>query len=86
MFIIAVGEAGYSFDSCQLLSPSDFDVDIYRVDSMKELAEQIVEEGLFGEIPAHLTNYIDMEAIARDLAMDYNETEVAGERLIYRAT
>jgi len=27
-----------------------------------------------------------MDAIARDLAMDYNETEVAGERLIYRAT
>jgi antirestriction protein len=52
---------------------------------MKELAEQFVEDGLFGNIPEHLTNYIDMSAIAYDLAMDYTETEVAGERLIYRA-
>ncbi len=62
----------------------DFDVDIYHVDSMKELAEQFVDEGLFGDIPDHLANYIDMDAIAYDLAMDYTETEVAGERLIYR--
>ncbi|MCG3266275.1 antirestriction protein ArdA [Yoonia sp. I 8.24] len=84
MFIIAVGEVGYSFDP-DSVSPSDFDVDIYHADSMKELAEQFVEEGLFGNIPEHLANYIDMGAIAYDLAMDYTETEVAGERLIYRA-
>ncbi|MEP3786728.1 antirestriction protein ArdA [Ascidiaceihabitans sp.] len=52
---------------------------------MKELAEQFVDEGLFGDIPDHLANYIDMDAIARDLAVDYAETELAGERLIYRA-
>ena len=84
VFIIAVGEVGNSFDP-DSVSPSDFDVDIYRVDGIKELAEQFVEEGLFGDIPNHLVNYIDMDAIARDLAMDYNETEVAGERLVYRA-
>lgn len=83
VFIIAVGEAGYSFDP-ETVSPMDFDVDIYRVDSMKELAEQFVDEGLFGDIPEHLINYIDMDAIARDLAFDYTETEVAGEVLIYR--
>lgn len=84
VFIIAVGEAGYSFD-LKTVSASDFDVDIYRANSMKGLAEEFVADGLFGEIPDHLTHYIDYEAIAHDLAMDYTETEVAGEYLIYRA-
>ncbi len=83
VFIIAVGEVGYSFDPATV-SPSGFDVDIYHVDSMKELAQQFVDEGIFGDIPDHLANYIDMDAIAYDLAMDYTETEIAGERLIYR--
>jgi hypothetical protein len=83
VFIIAVGEAGYSFDPASV-SPSDFDVDIYHVETMRELAEQLVDEGLFGEIPEHLANYIDLDAIARDLAVDYTKTEIAGERLIYR--
>lgn len=52
---------------------------------MKELAEQFVDEGLFGDIPSILASYIDYDAIARDLAMDYKATEIAGERLIYRA-
>ena len=32
-----------------------------------ELAEEQVEEGLWGDIPSHLANYIDYEAIGRDL-------------------
>lgn len=84
VFIIAVGEFGYSYDP-DSVTPSDFDVEIYHVDSMKELAEQLVDEGLFGEIPEHLSHYIDMDAIARDLSHDYVETEIAGDRLIYRA-
>lgn len=82
-FIIAVGEAGYSFDPASG-SPDDFDVDIYEIDSLKELAEQFVDDGLFGDIPERLQFYIDYEAIARDLAVDYTETEIAGQRLIYR--
>ncbi|UWR77120.1 antirestriction protein ArdA [Phaeobacter inhibens] len=84
IFIIAVGEIGYGFDP-EDVHPEEFDVDLYHVDSMKELAVQMVDEGLFGDIPEHLTNYIDMDAIARDLAYDYTETEIAGETLIYRA-
>ncbi|MBL1438224.1 MAG: antirestriction protein ArdA [Rhodobacteraceae bacterium] len=84
VFIIAVGEVGYSFDPATV-SADDFDIDIYHVETMKELAEQFVDEGLFGDIPEHLSNYIDMDAIARDLAVDYTETQIAGERLIYRA-
>ena len=67
------------------IHPEEFDVDLYHVDSMKELAEQMVDEGLFGDIPEHLERYIDMDAIARDLEFDYSEIEIAGETLIYRA-
>ena len=81
-FIIAVGECGYSFDAANVDS-DDFDVDLYEADSLRELAEQFVDDGLYGEIPAHLAHYIDYEAIARDLALDYSATEIAGERLIY---
>ncbi len=83
VFIIAVGEVGYEFDP-ETVSLNDFDVDIYHTDSMKELAQKFVDEGLFGDIPAHLERYIDMDAIARDLSFDYLETDIAGERLIYR--
>ena len=81
--IIAVGECGYCFD-LKSGDPDDFDVDIYELDSLRELAEQFVDDGLFGEIPDHLQMYIDYDAIARDLACDYSETTIAGTRLIYR--
>jgi len=80
--IIAVGDCGYAFDSNTV--PDDFDVEIYELCSPRELAEQFVEEGLFGDIPDRLQSYIDYDAIARDLAVDYSEIEIAGKRLIYR--
>ena len=52
---------------------------------MTELAEQFFDDGLFGDIPSHLYNYIDVDAIARDLAFDYTETETTGQFCIYRA-
>ena len=81
--IIAVGECGYSFD-LKSGDPDDFDVDIYELDSLRELAMQFVDDGLWGEIPEHLQNYLDYDAMARDLGMDYSETTIAGKRLIYR--
>ena len=83
--IIAVGECGYSFD-LQSGDPDDFDIDLYELDSLKELAEQFVDEGLFGEIPTSIQNYLDYDAIARDLGCDYSETEIAGVRFIYRCS
>lgn len=83
VFIIAVGEVGCGFDPDDV-HPEEFDVDMYHVNSMKELAGQLIDEGLFGEIPHHLERYIDVDAIARDLAFDYTQTEIAGDRLIYR--
>lgn len=84
-FVIAVGECGYSFDP-ENDAPDDLDVDLYGAESLKELAEQFVEEGLFGEIPEQLQYYLDYDAIARDLAMDYTETQIAGQTYIYRCS
>jgi antirestriction protein len=81
-FIIAVGECGYAFNS-ETVDPDDFEVEIYEGISMRELAQQFVDEGLFGEIPERLQYYIDYDAIARDLAMDYTETTIAGTKLVY---
>lgn len=84
VFIIAVGEVGYGFDP-NTVKPHDFDVDIYYAHSMTDLAEEFVADGLFGEIPDHLTHYIDYDAIARDLSCDCSETDIAGDHIIYRA-
>lgn len=81
--ILAVGETGYAFNLEQD-NPDQFDVEIYELDTVKELAEQFVDEGLFGKIPETLQNYIDYDAIARDLSMDYTETRIAGTNYIYR--
>ncbi|MEW5421330.1 antirestriction protein ArdA [Amorphus sp. 3PC139-8] len=82
-FIVAVEECGYSFD-LHRDAIGDLDVDLYEGMTLRDLAEEFVDEGLFGDIPEHLRFYIDYDAIARDLAMDYVETEIAGTRLVYR--
>ena len=81
--IIAVGEAGYKFNLGED-TPDQFDIDLYELDSLKDLAEQFVEEGLFGEIPTNIQNYLDYDAIARDLGMDYSEITIDGTNYIYR--
>ena len=81
--IIACGECGYDID-WDTVDPDQFDVDWYEMDSLKELAEHFVNEGLLGEIPENLRFYIDYDAFARDLSADYSETCIAGKRLIYR--
>ncbi|MEQ8505607.1 MAG: antirestriction protein ArdA [Rhodospirillales bacterium] len=81
-YIIAVGECGYGhFDVMD--DPESVEIDLYAVSGLRDLAEQFVEEGLFGEIPESLQFYIDYEAIARDLAADYSETHIAGEDFVY---
>lgn len=81
--IIATGDLGYAFDPHD--DPDHYGIDLYHVGSYRELAEQFVEEGLFGEVPESFQFYIDYEAIGRDLAVEYIEANIAGERLIYRA-
>ena len=84
-YIIAVGEGGYSH--AQLADdPYDIEIDIYELDSLKELAEQFVDDGLFGDIPERLRFYLDYDAIARDLGMDYSETVINGSSFVYRCS
>jgi hypothetical protein len=81
--IIATGDLGHAFDPHD--DPDHYGIDLYHVGSYRELAELFVEEGLFGEVPESFQFYIDYEAIARDLTVDYSDIEIAGDRLIYRA-
>ncbi|OXT01642.1 antirestriction protein ArdA [Notoacmeibacter marinus] len=82
-FIIAVGEGGYPFD-LDSDDPDALDIDIYEIESLLELAREFVDEGLFGDIPDRLQCYLDFEAIARDLGIDYSMTGIAGRRFAFR--
>lgn len=82
-YILGVGEYGLEFD-LEADDPNELDVDIYHLDSLRDLAEQFVDEGVMGDIPESMRFYFDYDAFARDLAVDYSETEIAGQRLIYR--
>jgi antirestriction protein len=81
-YIIAVGECGYSHEQVAC-DPSSVDMTLYELSSMRDLAEQFVEEGLYGEIPESLQFYIDYDATARDLSVDYSETTIAGTNFIF---
>ena len=81
--IIAIGEVGYKFDIAKD-SQDDFNVDLYQFDTMKDLAEHFVEEGLYGTIPENIKFYLDYDLIARDLSMDYSEIRIDGTNYIYR--
>jgi len=68
------------------ITPDIFeDIDIYYDMSFEDLAWQFIEEGLFGDIPDHLVNYLDIEKMARDLSYDYNEISVGNNSIIYRS-
>uniref|UniRef100_A0A2A4YZ29 Antirestriction protein ArdA n=1 Tax=OCS116 cluster bacterium TaxID=2030921 RepID=A0A2A4YZ29_9PROT len=82
-YILAVGECGYNHDQVKD-DPTNIEIDIYELDSLKQLAVQFVEEGLFGEIPERIQFYLDIDLIARDLGFDYTETNIAGTNLLYR--
>ena len=69
--LFLVNEQGYAFKDA--ICKVD-DVEYYPKMTLKELAEQFVDDGLFGEIPEKIQNYVDYDAIARDLGFDYTET------------
>ena len=78
--IVAVGECGYEFDPT--FDPSRYKVEIFAAESFRELGEQFVDDGVYGEIPEQLQSYIDYDAIARDLSISCFEVTVAGRRLV----
>ena len=48
-----------------------YDAYIGKYESLEELAEEFIEQGLFGDVPENLYHYLDYEKIARDLSYDY---------------
>lgn len=71
-FAFLVSE-GYDFD---FAFQNYEDVTCYRNMKLEEVAEEMVEEGLFGDIADNIKCYIDYERIARDLSFDgYTQTD-----------
>lgn len=60
------------------------DNDIYYCSSLEDLAEQFVDDGLYGPIPDALVSYVDYEKIAHDLSFEYSEQRIAGQDIIFR--
>ena len=52
------------------------DVDYYPNMTLSDVAEEMVDEGLFGEISENIRPYLDFEKLGRDLSFDgYHETK-----------
>ncbi|MCA1241465.1 antirestriction protein ArdA [Stappia stellulata] len=82
--ILAIRLGGYP-PAAVIDAPGRIDLTVYHTATLTELAEEFVDEGLFGDIPERLAPYLDFERIARDLQHDgFVEAIVAGERLIVR--
>ncbi len=60
-------ELGYKFN--EAIEKYE-DVTVYQGMRIIDVAEELVEDGCFGEIPESIAPYIDYEAIARDLEID----------------
>lgn len=74
-------KAGYLFDNGNYSNLQDCidntdNCTFYQGMTLIEVAEEMVDEGLFGEIADSIKNYIDYDAITRDLGFaGYDETE-----------
>jgi len=82
--IIAKVRGVYLFD-IKKHCPVNIDIDIYEMDSMRDLAEYFAAQGLYGNIPTSLQFYIDYDLIARELRMEFQEITIARKRIIYRS-
>ena len=59
---------GYNLDEAIETAPDCIEWD--NCNDMSDVAYRMYEEGLLGEIPDHLINYIDWDAYGRDLSFD----------------
>jgi len=78
-FLAQLSDRGYDRDRLDDIRR----LTLYFLDSLRDLAESFVDEGLYGEVPESLRHHIDYDSIARDLSADFSETEIAGERIVY---
>ena len=77
-----LSDEGYNERDCIDNGLNTYDVEIYDyrentsfTDTFELLAQDFVNDGIFGEIPKAIENYIDYESIAIDLRFDYTEIE-----------
>lgn len=74
--LAAILEAGYNDLDDAFITFENREYHFYPEMTLKDVAEELVSEGMFGEVPEPLMFYIDYEAIARDLGFSgYMETE-----------
>lgn len=65
-----VSQCGYDLDD----AIANFeDCELYENMTLKDLAENFVDEGLYGEINESIKYHIDYDSIAYELGMDYSE-------------
>lgn len=64
--------------------PYEFDITLYEFDSMHELVEHFIEEGIYGDIPDNILCYLNYDQMAYELSIDYTETKIDGKNYIYR--
>lgn len=64
----AILEAAYNNLDDALITLDEKNYQFYPDMNMIDVAEYLVDEGLFGEIPESIIPYIDYDAIARDLS------------------
>ena len=58
--------------------PEKFDIEMYRLGSLEELAEKFVDEGTLGQIPEFALGCINYDSLAHDLGMEYRILPRAG--------
>ena len=81
-FVIVLQECGFDFNP-EITDPSTYEIDIYEMDTLRDLAEFFVDEGLMGDIPDNLGRYFDYDALARDLSYQYSTIRIAGKNYVY---
>ena len=67
MCVVFLISEGYDWTYCM---GNHKNVILYPQESLEDVAYTLVEDGCFGTVPESLSNYIDHEAIARDLSYD----------------
>ena len=73
-FLLQEGQTfEYAITHYETVEIYDYSHDKSFTDVYEMLAFDLVDEGLYGDIPSHLQHYIDYGAIGRDLSMEYTE-------------
>ncbi len=73
-FVECHGKGYYPLDKADEWADTFRDAFVGKM-TMREYAEQLVDDGVFGAIPDTLTYYIDYDAIAHDLSVDTYEQD-----------